>query len=116
MLEVAHVLTLGLLGTEEGNGSLGRDGSDTHGLGCGDDGEAVALRLPGKVNDGVLDGVDNFNGDTLFLDAEDLKSGGLRLLGLGVSVDLDTEVGGLGLPVELGVADTEEVEGSDDLF
>lgn len=116
MLEVAHVLALGLLGAEEGNGSLGRDGGDADRLGCGDDGEAVTLGLPSKVNDSVLDGVDNLNRHTLLLHAEDLKSGGLRLLGLGVSVDLDTQVGGLRLPVKLGIADTEEVEGSDHLF
>ncbi|KAI6750781.1 hypothetical protein HG530_014231 [Fusarium avenaceum] len=101
---------------EERDSSLGGNSSDAHRLGCGNNGEPVTLGLPSEVDDGILDGIDNFNRNTLLLDAENLKCGGLRLLGLGVTVDLNTNVGGVGLPVKLSIANTEEVQGSDDLF
>lgn len=116
MLEVTGVGTLGLLRAEKGDCRLGGDSCGTDRLGCGNDGETVTLGLPGKVDDGVLDGVDNLDRDTLLLDAEDLEGRGLRLLGLGVTVDLDAEVGALGLPVELSITDTEEVQATDNLL
>ena len=101
--EVTGGTALELLRGEEGNGRLGGDGSlDDNLAGC-DEHEAVALGLPGKVDDGILDRVDDFDGDTLLANTEDLKVGGKRLLGLGVAVDLDADVGGIGLPVQLCV-------------
>lgn len=77
VLEVACELTLGLLRAEESDGSLGSNGGRTRGLGGGDDGKSISLGLPGKVNDCVLDGVNDFHGNTLLLDAENLQRRGL---------------------------------------
>lgn len=116
MLEVAHGRALGLLRAEEGDRGLGRDRCWPRRLrGCDDD-KPVALGLPGKVDDGVLDGVDDLDRYPLFLDSEDLQGGSLRLLRLGMPIDLDGEVRGVGLPVKFGIRDTEEVQGSDDLL
>ena len=116
VLEVADRVALGLLGAEEGNGCLGCHSRGADGLGCGDDDEAVALGLPGKVDDSILDSVNHLDRHTLLLDAEDLERGRLRLLGLGVPVDLDADVRAVRLPVQLGVRDAEEVEGPHDLL
>lgn len=116
MLEVACRRTLVLLGAEERGRGLGGHGGGTGRLGRRDDDKPVTLGLPGKVDDGVLDGVDDLDGDTLLLDTEDFQRRGLGLLGLGVAVDLDAKVRGLGLPVELDVRDVEEVEGTDNLL
>lgn len=116
MLEVADRIALALLGTEEGDGCLGRHGRRADRLRRRDDDKPVALGLPCKVNHGVLDRVDNLDGDALLLDAEDLQRGRLRLLGLGVPVDLDAEVRRFRLPVELGVRDAEEVQRPDNLL
>jgi hypothetical protein len=114
--EVTGGTALELLRGEEGNSGLGGNGSlDDNLAGC-DEHEAVALGFPGKVDNGILDGVDNLDGDALLTNAEDLQVGGKRLLGLGVAVDLDADVGGLGLPVQLAVGDVEEVTGTDDLL
>lgn len=110
VLEVSNSVALGLLGAEESNRRLGGNGGSTDRLGGGDDNEPVALGLPGKVYYGILDGVDNLHGDTLLLDTENLESGGLGLLGLGVTVDLDAKVGTLGLPVKLGIGNAEQVQ------
>lgn len=77
VLEVAGELTLGLLGAEESDGSLRGNGSRARGFGGGNNGKSISLRLPGKVNDCVLDGINDFHGNTLLLDAEDLQRRGL---------------------------------------
>jgi hypothetical protein len=114
--EVTGGTTLELLRGEEGNSGLGGNGGlDDNLAGC-DEHEAVALGFPGKVDNGILDGVDDLDGDTLLTNTEDLEVGGKRLLRLGVAVDLDANVGGLGLPVQLAVGDVEEVTGTDNLL
>ena len=63
-----------------------------------------------------FESVDDFYGHTLLSDAEDFEIGGTGLLRFGVAVDFDTDELGIGLPVEFGVCDIEEVSGSDYLF
>lgn len=116
MLEVAGVGSLGLLWAKEGHGCLGGHCGGSNRLCGADDGETVTLGLPCKVDDCILDSVNNLYGDTLLLDAENLESSGLGLLGLGVTVDLDTEIRGIRLPVELSVANAEQVETSHNLL
>ena len=116
MLEVASKLPLGFFRAEKGNGRFGGHSRDADGLCRCDDGESVTLRLPSKVNDGVLDGVHDLHGYALLLDAENLQRRRLRLLGLGVTVDLDAKVGSIRLPVKLGVANAEKVQGTDNLL
>lgn len=81
MLKAARDRSLGLLGAEESDGGLGRHSGNANGLGGSDDGETVALGLPCKVDDCILDGVDNLDWNALLLDAEDFESRCLRLLG-----------------------------------
>lgn len=90
-LEVADSVALGLLGTEEGDGGLWWYGSTSGDLAGSDQDEAVALGLPSKVDNGVLDGINNLNRHALFPDAENLEVGSQRLLRLGVTIDLDAE-------------------------
>lgn len=75
-LEVSDLVALCLLWAEEGDRGLGRHGGTDGHLTGGDENETVTLRLPGEVDDGVLDGINNLNGDTLFSDTEDLEVGG----------------------------------------
>ena len=114
--EVAHAGALDLLRAEEGYRRLGGHGGGHDDLGRGDEHEAVPLGLPGEVDDGVLDRIDDLDGHALFPDAEDFEVGRERLFGLGVPVHLDADVGALGLPVELGVGDVEEVPRADDFL
>jgi hypothetical protein len=93
-LEVAGGVAL-LLGGEERDGSLGSDGSALWGLAVCDSNETGSIGLPGKVNNGVLETVNNLNGHTLFANTENLQVGSHGLLGLGVTVDLDADVGTL---------------------
>lgn len=95
VLEVTNSVPFGLFGAEEGNRRLGGNSGGANGLSRRDGDESVTLGLPRKVDDCVLDGVDNLDGDTLLLDAENLQSGGLGLLGLGMPVNLNAEVGTL---------------------
>jgi hypothetical protein len=67
-----------------------------------DDGETLALRLPGEVEDSVLE-FDNFDGVVLLPQSEDFKVAEDRLLGLGVTVDLDAKEVTLVLPVEFAL-------------
>lgn len=106
-LEVTNLIALCLFRAEEGDGSLGRNSSTNRDLTSGDEDEAVTLGLPGEVDDGVLDGIDNLDWHTLLLDAEDLEVGGHGLLALAVTVDLDTEERAVALPVQLGVGNVE---------
>lgn len=114
-LEVAQKVAL-LLGSKERHSGLGRNGSTAGRLTRGDDDETVSIGFPGKVDHGVLQAVNHFDGHTLFAYPEDFEVGGQRLLRLRVTVDLDTDVGSLGLPVQLDIGDVEEVTGSDDFF
>lgn len=93
-LEVAGGVAL-LLRSEERDGSLREDGSTSGCLAVGDNDESGSIGLPGKVNHGILKTVNNLNGNTLLANAEDLQVSGHRLLRLGVTVDLDTDVGTL---------------------
>ena len=115
-LEVANTVTLDLLGAEEANGSLGCNSGTRCDLAGSDKNETVTLGLPGEVDDGFLDAVDDLDGDALLSDAENLEVGGKTLLALAVPVDLDADEVGVRLPVELGVGDIEEVPGTDDLL
>lgn len=108
--------SLGLLWAVERNRGLWWDSGGDDWLGGGDGDESVTLWLPGEVDDGILDVLDNLDWNSLLLDAENLEGGGEGLLGLGVTVDLDTQVGSLGLPVHAGISDREKVEGSDNLL
>jgi hypothetical protein len=92
--EIARRTALELFGSEERHCSLGAHGGALNGFASGDEDEAVALGLPGKVDDGVLDGIDDFDGHALFADTEDFEIGGEGLFRLGVTVDLDTDIGG----------------------
>lgn len=71
MLEIAYNVTLCLLGAEEGNGSLGWHGSSGRDLAGGNKNEAVALRFPCEVDDGVLERVDNFYRHALLSNTKD---------------------------------------------
>lgn len=99
MPEVANNRALRLFRTEESNRGLGRNGSRTNGFCRRYNDKAVSLGFPGKVDDGVLDGVDYLYGYTLLLYAEDLEGSSLGLLGLGMPIDLDSKVRGVGLPM-----------------
>lgn len=116
MLEVTNGITLGLFGAEERNGGLGRDGGSSWGFWRSDNNKAVSLGLPGKVNNSVLDRVDNFDRNALLLYTENLEGSSLRFLRFGVSVDLDANVGRIRLPVELGIRDAEQIQRPDDLL
>ena len=116
VLEVADAGALDLLRAEEGDGRLGRHGGRHDDLGRGDKDEAVALGLPGEVDDSVLDRVDHLDRHALLPHAEDFQVRRERLLRLGVPVHLDADVGALRLPVELGVGDVEEVPRPNDLL
>lgn len=74
-LEVTNLIALDLLGAEEGNRCLGRDGGTDGHLAGGDEDKTVTLGLPGKVDNSVLDGINNLDGHTLLLDAEDFEVG-----------------------------------------
>lgn len=93
-LEVTGSVAL-LLRREEGDGSLRKDGGTSWCLAVSDNDESGSIRLPGKVNHGILKTVNNLNGHTLLANAEDLQVSGHRLLRLGVTVDLDADVGTL---------------------
>lgn len=93
-LEVTGSAAL-LLCSEELDTGLGGSGRTGRVLTGGDSDEAGSIGLPGEVNNGVLQVVNNLNGNTLLLDAENLQVGSHRLLRLGVTVDLDTDVGTL---------------------
>lgn len=114
--EVTRRTTLELLGSEERDGSLGTNGSVWNDFASGDEHKAVALWFPGKVDDCFFDGINNLDRDALLANTEDLEVGGERLLGLGVAVDLDTNVGSFGLPVQLGIRDVEEISGADNFL
>ena len=115
-LEVTNLVALCLFRAEEGDGSLGGYSSANRHLTCGDENETVTLGLPGEVDDGVLDGIDDLNGHTLFSNTENLEVGGHRLLALAVTVDLDTQVGAVALPVKLGIGNVEQITSTDDLL
>lgn len=105
-----------LLRGEERDGGLGCNGSTSNGFSSGNGDETVTVRFPGEVDNSVLETVDNLDRNTLLAHAENLEVGGERLLGLGVTVDLDTNVGTLGLPVQLDIGNVEEVTGTDNLL
>ena len=116
MFEVADAGALYLFGAEEGYGRLWRHGGRHDDFGGGDEDEAVALWLPGEVDDGVFDRVDDLDRHALFPHAEDFEVRRERFLRFRVPVDLDANVGALRLPVEFCVGDVEEVARADDLF
>ena len=116
VLEVADHRAFGLFRAEESSRGLGGNSRGSDRLRGGDDSEAIALRLPSKVDDGILDCVNNLDRNTLLLDTEDLQSRRLGLLGLRVTVNLHTEIRRIRLPVQLRVADTEEIQGADNLL
>lgn len=104
------------LRSEERDRSLRGNGDAGGGLAISDNDETGSIGLPSKVDDSVLKTVNNLNGNTLLAHAENLEVGGHGLLGLGVTVDLDTDVGTLGLPVQLHIGDIEQVTGTDNLL
>ena len=114
-LEVARCVAL-LLGGEERDSSLGKDCSTGGGLAVCDDDETRPIRLPGEVDDGILQAIHNLDWHTLLTNTEDLQVGSHRLLRLGVTVDLDAHVRTLGLPVQLDVRNVEEVTGAHNLL
>jgi hypothetical protein len=114
-LEVAGGAAL-LLGGKERNRSLRGNGSAGRVLASVDQNETRTVGLPSKVDDGVLEAVDNLHGNTLLAHSENLQVGSQRLLGLGVAVDLDTDVVTLRLPVQLDIRNVEQVTGTDDLL
>lgn len=116
VFEVADAGAFYLFGAEEGDGRLGRDGGRHDDFGGGDEDEAVALWLPGEVDDGVFDRVDDLDRHALFPHAEDFEVRRERFLRFGVPIDLDADVGPLRLPVEFCVGDVEEVARADDFF
>lgn len=93
-LEVTGSAAL-LLCSKELDTSLGGSGRTGRVLAGGDSDEAGSIGLPGEVNNGILQVFNNLNGNTLLLNAENLEVGSHGLLGLGVTVDLDTDVGTL---------------------
>lgn len=115
-LEVTNTVALDLLGAEEADGSLGRDSRSRRNLASGNEDETVALGFPREVDDCVLDAINDLNWHALLTNAEDLEVGGQALLALAVSVDLDAEEVGVGLPVKLGVGNVEKVAGTDDFL
>jgi hypothetical protein len=113
-LEVTSSVAL-LLRGEEGDGGLGGNGNTGRGLAVGNEDETRTVRLPREVDDSVLETVDDLDRHTLLANPEDLEVGGHRLLGLGVTVDLDANIGTLGLPVDLDIGNVEQVTGADNL-
>lgn len=101
---------------EERDSGLGRNGSTSNGFSGGNGDESVTVGFPGEVDHGILETVDNLDRNTLLAHAENFEVGGERLLGLGVTVDLDTNVGTLGLPVQLDIGNVEEVTSTDNLL
>lgn len=95
MLEVADGVALGFFGSKESNGRL-RCSRASGELAGGDEAEAVALGLPSEVDDGLLDGIDDFYRNALLPNAENLKvcGHGLSRLGL-LDVNLDANIGGV---------------------
>ena len=73
MFEIANGITLLFLGAKEGDSCLGRHGSSHDRFGSGDKDKSIAFGFPCKVDDGVLDRIDDFYRYTLFFDAEDLQ-------------------------------------------
>ena len=114
--EIADRIALALLRAEERHGGLGRHGRASGHFAGGDEDEAVPARLPGEVYHGVVDVVDDFDGDAFFADAEDFEVCGEGFFALAVAVDFDADEGGFALPVQFGVRDVEEVPCSDDFF
>lgn len=108
--------SLGLLWAVERDRGLWWDSGGNNWFGGRDGDESVTLWLPSEVDDGILDVLDNLDWDSLLLDAENLKGRGEGLLGLRVTVDLDTQIGSLGLPVHAGISDREEVKSSNDFL
>lgn len=95
----------GELLTDEPDGILdgveGHLGVDTLSL---DDGEHVSLGLPGQgVDHAVLEG-EGLGGNIPLLHAENVQSGGERLLGLGVHVNLGDQVLALALPHQFALS------------
>lgn len=81
MLEgTGHAGCLGLFWGKERDGCLGQHAGAGDSLACCDDDVAVAFGLPGKVDDRVLETVDDLDGDTLFFDTEDFEVCGERFL------------------------------------
>jgi len=115
-LEVTNAVALDLLGTEEADGSLGWLSGTLGNLASGDQNETVALGFPSEVDNCVFDAVDDLNGHTLLTNAEDFEVGGQALLALAVPVNLDANKVCVGLPVELGIGNVEQVPGTDDLL
>lgn len=93
-LEVTGRNTL-LLGSEEGNSRLRGSASTAGSLTVRDENETSSIRLPGEVDHGILETVNNLDRNTLLANAENLQVGGHGLLGLGVTIHLHTDVGTL---------------------
>jgi hypothetical protein len=114
-LEVTGSVAL-LLRSEEGDGSLGENGSTGRSLTISDQDETRPVGLPREVDDSVLETVNNLDGHTLLANTEDLQVGGHGLLGLGVTVNLDANIGTLRLPVELDIGHVEQVTSADNFL
>ena len=67
-----------------------------------DEDKALALWLPSEGGDGVLD-LDDLDGAVLVAETEEFEVAVLRLLRLGVTVDLDAKVVAVRLPVDLAL-------------
>jgi hypothetical protein len=115
----AHPLSrkaaLQLFRSVEKDVSLRRNSSASNGLINSDEDETVALGLPRKVDNDLLQ-FDDLDRDILFGNAEELERSVVGLLGLGVTVDLDAKVLSFALPMELAVRDVDQVSGSHDLL
>lgn len=116
VLERTSACTLDFLGRKELHGGLGECLCSSDGLASSDQNEPIALGLPGEIYDSVLETVDDFDRYAFLLDAEDFEVRGQGFLGLGVSVNLDTDKFAFGLPMQFRIRDIEQVSSSDNLF
>lgn len=112
---LADGTALQLLGCVKVDIRLGGNSSANNGLISSDENEAVSLGLPRKVDNNLLE-LNNLDGNVLLGNAEELERGVVGLLGLGVTVNLDTEVLALVLPVQLAVRDVDQVAGPHNLL
>jgi len=101
--KVADHRSLGLFRAVERDLRLGGHRCRYRRLRRRDENEPVALGLPGKVDDRILDRGHHLQRHTFFLEAENLQRCLEKLLVAVVAVNLDAQVRRLRLPVKLGI-------------
>lgn len=114
--EAAHASALHLLGGKERNRRLRSDARASNSFSRGDQDETVTLRFPSEVDDRIFQAVYNLHGHALLLDTEDLQVRSHGFLRLGVTVNLNADVGTLRLPVQLNVGDVKQVSSSNNFL